>query len=87
MPGTRRYPRANARDPLPIINGSSLYGLQHSNPVDTQVAYRGPSENIGTVNDPMVGHKIGGVNVFGGGLALYNSNGYVKELLKKQKEK
>lgn len=55
--------------------GGSLYGLQHSNPVDTEVAYRGPSENIGTVNDPMVGYKIGGVNVFGGGLALYNSEG------------
>ena len=26
-------------------------------------------------NDPMVGNKIGGVNVFGGGLALYNATG------------
>ncbi|MCP4269975.1 MAG: heme-binding protein [Candidatus Brocadiaceae bacterium] len=55
--------------------GGSLYGLQHSNPVDTEVAYRGPSENIGTINDPMVGYKIGGVNVFGGGLALYDNSG------------
>jgi len=55
--------------------GGSLYGLQHSNPVDTGVAYRGPSKNIGTPNDPMAGYKIGGVNVFGGGLALYNSEG------------
>ena len=51
--------------------GGSLYGLQHSNPVDTDVAYKGPSENYGKPNDPMVGKKIGGVNVFGGGLALY----------------
>src|SRR5213595_3291594 len=51
--------------------GGSLYGLQHSNPVDTGVAYRGPSANYGTASDPMVGHKIGGVNVFGGGLGLY----------------
>src|SRR6266702_380436 len=51
--------------------GGSLYGLQHSNPVDTSVAYAGPSTSYGTVSDPMVGHKIGGVNVFGGGLALY----------------
>src|SRR5882724_5250920 len=51
--------------------GGSLFGLQESNPVDTGVAYRGPSANYGTANDPMVGHKIGGVNVFGGGLALY----------------
>ena len=55
----------------------SLFGLQHSNPVNTEAAYRGPSENIGTLNDPMVGYKIGGVNVFGGGLALYDSNGKI----------
>jgi uncharacterized protein GlcG (DUF336 family) len=54
--------------------GGSLYGLQHSNPVDTETAYKGPSTNFGQPNDPMVGQKIGGVNVFGGGLALYNSN-------------
>ncbi len=52
--------------------GGSLYGLQHSNPVDTNVAYHGPAGNFGQSNDPMVGHRIGGVNVFGGGLALYN---------------
>jgi uncharacterized protein GlcG (DUF336 family) len=53
--------------------GGSLYGLQASNPVDTRVAYAGSSSQYGTVEDPMVGLKIGGVNVFGGGLALYNS--------------
>jgi hypothetical protein len=51
--------------------GGSLFGLQTSNPVDTAVAYKGPSSQYGTVDDPMVGWKIGGVNVFGGGLALY----------------
>lgn len=51
--------------------GGSLYGLQHSNPVDTSVAYKGPASKNGTSNDPMVGNTIGGVNVFGGGLALY----------------
>lgn len=56
--------------------GQSLFGLQESNPVDTGVAYAGPSSNYGKPNDPMVGRKIGGVNVFGGGLALY-SNGSV----------
>lgn len=55
--------------------GGSLYGLQHSNPVDTSVAYGGNSDAIGTANDPMVGKKIGGVNVFGGGLALYDAAG------------
>ena len=55
--------------------GGSLFGLQFSNPVATEVAYQGLSENIGTENDPMIGHKIGGVNVFGGGLPLYNRDG------------
>lgn len=55
--------------------GNSLYGLQHSNPVNTEVAYRGDSAAIGTEADPMVGGKIGGVNVFGGGLGLYSANG------------
>lgn len=52
--------------------GGSLFGLQESNPVDTKTAYEGPSSDYGTANDPMVGEKIGGINVFGGGLALYN---------------
>lgn len=55
--------------------GGSLYGLQHSNPVDTEVAYGGNSKHIGTDKDPMVGGKIGGVNVFGGGLPLYAADG------------
>jgi uncharacterized protein GlcG (DUF336 family) len=57
--------------------GGSLYGLQASNPVDTGVAYQGPSSKYGTASDPMVGAKIGGVNVFGGGLALYSTLGKV----------
>jgi uncharacterized protein GlcG (DUF336 family) len=52
--------------------GGSLFGLQESNPVDTKVAYAGPSFAYGTQSDPMVGGKIGGVNVFGGGFALYD---------------
>jgi uncharacterized protein GlcG (DUF336 family) len=51
--------------------GGSLFGLQESNPVDTSSAYGGSSGSYGTANDPMVGDKIGGINVFGGGLALY----------------
>jgi uncharacterized protein GlcG (DUF336 family) len=53
--------------------GGSLYGLQASNPVSTDVAYLTPSSDYGTPEDPMVGNKIGGVNVFGGGLGLYGS--------------
>jgi Haem-degrading len=55
--------------------GGSLYGLQHSNPVDPSVAYQGPASMYGTVMDPLVGSKVGGVNVFGGGLGLYTSGG------------
>ncbi len=51
--------------------GGSLFGLQESNPVDTRVSYAGSAANFGTDHDPMIGNKIGGVNVFGGGLALY----------------
>jgi uncharacterized protein GlcG (DUF336 family) len=57
--------------------GGSLFGLQESNPVNTQVAYKGPSLNYGRSNDPMVGEKIGGINVFGGGLALYLAGGKI----------
>ena len=54
--------------------GGSLFGLQESNPVETAAAYQGPSSKFGTAGDPLVGQKIGGINVFGGGLALYNAS-------------
>jgi uncharacterized protein GlcG (DUF336 family) len=57
--------------------GGSLFGLQESNPVDTQAAYGGKAEDNGTGKDGMVGKKIGGVNVFGGGLALYAADGTI----------
>ena len=61
--------------------GGSLFGLQFSNPVDTAVAYGNSSHNAGnavrygTAKDPMIRRFIGGINVFGGGLALYNNAG------------
>jgi len=55
--------------------GGSLFGLQLSNPVNTDVAYGGNPGNFGQSNDPMVGGRIGGINVFGGGLGLYNASG------------
>lgn len=51
--------------------GGSLYGLQHSNPVDASTAYTGDPNAYGTENDPLMGHRVGGINVFGGGLAIY----------------
>ncbi len=55
--------------------GGSLYGLQHSNPVNPEIAYFGNASLFGTAQDPLVGHRVGGVNVFGGGLGLYQSGG------------
>jgi uncharacterized protein GlcG (DUF336 family) len=57
--------------------GGTLFGLQESNPVDATAAYKGPAKNFGQPNDPLVGRRIGGVNVFGGGLALYNKKGEI----------
>lgn len=57
--------------------GGSLFGLQESNPVNTDVVYGGDQSGYGTVDDYMVGKKPGGVNVFGGGLALYDASGQV----------
>jgi uncharacterized protein GlcG (DUF336 family) len=55
--------------------GGSLYGLATSNPVNTDAAYGGQTSQYGTTSDYMVGKKIGGINTFGGGLALYDSTG------------
>ncbi len=58
-----------------VLEQGSLFGLQFSNPVDPAVAYKGPPQKFGKSNDPMTGQPIGGVNVFGGGLALYDDGG------------
>ena len=55
--------------------GGSLFGLQHSNPVNPWIAYGGNPEANGMPNDFMTRRRVGGVNVFGGGLALYNGSG------------
>jgi len=51
--------------------GGGLFGLQESNPVNTVAAYGGSATLYGTGSDPMMTQKIGGINVFGGGLGLY----------------
>lgn len=55
--------------------GGSLFGLQESNPVNPAVAMQGPVKAWGQPNDPLVGQRMGGINVFGGGLALYDERG------------
>ena len=57
--------------------GGFLFGLQESNPVNAEVAYKGTAANFGSKTDPLVGERIGGVNVFGGGLALYDESGQI----------
>lgn len=61
----------------PVQPGGSLFGLQESNPVDFTVAYKGQFNQFGSSNDPMVGGRIGGINVFAGGLALYSKSGVI----------
>jgi uncharacterized protein GlcG (DUF336 family) len=58
--------------------GGSLFGLQLSNPVDSSTSYLGSPVLYGTNNDPLVGQRIGGINVFGGGLAVFDSTGKKK---------
>lgn len=73
--GTTLWPKGLALSTANLYSavqpGGSLYGLQASNPVDTSDAYGGNSDQFGSPNDPMVGDRVGGVNVFGGGLGLY----------------
>ena len=69
------FPLSTANLYSAVQPGGSLFGLQESNPVDITVAYDGKIDDYGTVRDPLVGHRIGGVNVFGGGFALYSGTG------------
>lgn len=55
--------------------GGSLFGLQSNLPVDPRVAYRGNPKNHGEPKDPMVGRRVGGTDVTGGGLSLYDGQG------------
>ena len=89
-PGSGLFPQGLALSTANLFSavqpGGSLFGLQASNPVDTAVTYGnqlsvGPIDPppvsgsaFGTPQDPLVGQRVGGVNVFGGGLGLY-SNG------------
>jgi uncharacterized protein GlcG (DUF336 family) len=59
--------------------GQSLFGLASASPVSPE-ANLGDANQFGSSNDPMVGKRIGGVIVFGGGLALYDASGIVGAL-------
>ena len=79
IPGTSHFPNGLALSTANLYSavqpGGSLYGLQHSNPVDPQIAYDGNAALFGTAHDPMVGNRVGGINVFGGGLVLLAKGG------------
>jgi uncharacterized protein GlcG (DUF336 family) len=59
--------------------GQSLYGIIAANP-PSPTASSGDPLQFGTAQDPMVGQRIGGVVIFGGGLALYDDQGIVGAL-------
>jgi hypothetical protein len=79
MPSSSLFPHGLALSTANLYSavqpGGSLYGLQHSNPVDPATAYAGNAQFFGTPFDPLVGQKVGGVNVFGGGLVLLSTGG------------
>jgi uncharacterized protein GlcG (DUF336 family) len=56
--------------------GQSLYGIITASPPSAE-ASNGDVSLYGTPNDPMIGKRIGGVIVFGGGLALYDDHDVV----------
>jgi uncharacterized protein GlcG (DUF336 family) len=53
--------------------GGSLYGIV--TPPNPNTAFAGSPQDFGQPNDPLVGKPVGGVIVFGGGLALYTKKG------------
>src|SRR3954468_15084107 len=58
--------------------GGSLYGLITSAPPNPQAVFAPADPNsLGQPNDPFVGKPIGGIIVFGGGLALYDAKGKI----------
>ena len=72
-PNTQSFAFSSAGLYLATQPGGALYGLQHSNPVDTTFAYAGNQTKFGTKKDPLVSRRVGGINVFGGGLALFDT--------------
>jgi uncharacterized protein GlcG (DUF336 family) len=61
----------------PAQPGQSLFGLETTAPPNPQAVFVGRPEQFGQPDDPFVGKPIGGIVVFGGGLALYDSHGKI----------
>ena len=60
--------------------GGFLFGAALSNPPNPAVLYAGNAAKYGTAADPLVGKVLGGVIVFGGGLAFYDRSGVIGAL-------
>ncbi len=60
--------------------GGPLYGLPTTDPVVASLVSAGDPASYGGASDPLVGKHLGGVVVFGGGLALYGQNGIIGAL-------
>ncbi len=60
---------------FPSQPGQSLYGLITTAPPNPNAVFGPAPEKLGQPDDPMVGKPIGGLVVFGGGLALYDAKG------------
>lgn len=57
--------------------GGFLFGMVESSPANNDLLYAGDPAAFGSSADPFVGKHLGGVIVFGGGLALYDQRGIV----------
>jgi uncharacterized protein GlcG (DUF336 family) len=71
------YALSTANLYFPSQPGQSLYGLTTTAPPNAQAVYAGSPQQFGQRDDPLVGKPIGGIVVFGGGLALYDSSGKI----------
>ena len=61
---------------FPTQPGQTLYGLITTAPPNAQAAFGDPT-SFGQENDPIIGKPVGGIVVFGGGLALYDKQGKI----------
>ncbi len=57
--------------------GGTLFGLEETNPINTETVYGGDPKEYGTPRDYLIGRSPGGINVFGGGVALYAADGTI----------
>ena len=56
-----------------VLEGGSLLGFAIQQPGRSRRRLQGRGCSVRAANDPLRNERIGGVNVFGGGLALYES--------------